>query len=103
MLLTPSTRLVPACRSAMSPEERLGADTSLTTLASVTEVVISGDLQVRAAVVLPSRVAPVSHTLCLSHRRAQVAKVYVSFFGACIRVNDGGMRSTDTPAGLALR
>lgn len=39
----------------MSPEERLGADTSLMTLASVTEVVISGDLQVgscRAA--LPS-------------------------------------------------
>jgi ribosome-binding factor A len=30
----------------MSPEERLGADTRLTTLASVTEVVISGDLQV---------------------------------------------------------
>ena len=40
----------------MSPEERLGADSNVSVVASVTEVVISGDLQ--------------------------VAKVYVSFFGA---------------------
>ena len=39
----------------LSPEHRLGADSSLSTVASVTEVVVSGDLQ--------------------------VAKVFVSFFG----------------------
>lgn len=42
-------------RLTMSPEERLGADSSVSTVASVTDVVLSGDLQ--------------------------VAKIYVSFFG----------------------
>ena len=40
----------------MSPEHRLGADSSISTVTSITDVVISGDLQ--------------------------VAKIYVSFFGA---------------------
>lgn len=68
----------------MSPEERLGADTRLTTLASVTEVVISGDLQVWQA---QSPVATLSPMFLHAHctvRFVQVAKVYVSFFGAFI-------------------
>lgn len=40
----------------MSPELRLGADSSISTVTSITDVIVSGDLQ--------------------------VAKIYVSFFGA---------------------
>jgi ribosome-binding factor A len=34
-------------RSTMSPEHRLGADSSISTVTSITDVVISGDLQAR--------------------------------------------------------
>ena len=66
-------------RATMSPEERLGADANLSVVASVTEVVISGDLQ--------------------------VAKVFVSFFGAHRRLaaeKTGSLRGAWPPAHLAL-
>ena len=40
----------------MSPELRLGADSSISTVTSITDVIVTGDLQ--------------------------IAKIYVSFFGA---------------------
>lgn len=49
-------------RTAVSPEERMGADGTLSTIVSVTDVRLSGDLQ--------------------------VAKIYLSFFGADGRGED---------------
>ena len=46
----------PLRRSVMSPELRLGADSSISTVTSITDVIVTGDLQ--------------------------IAKIYVSFFGA---------------------
>jgi hypothetical protein len=39
----------------MSPEHRLGADSSISTVTSITDVVISGDLQARACAFLRAR------------------------------------------------
>ena len=49
----------PLRSSVMSPELRLGADSSISTVTSITDVVVTGDLQ--------------------------IAKIYVSFFGAVRR------------------
>lgn len=64
----------------MSPEHRLGADGSISTVTSITEVVISGDLQARA----PDRLLAPCSWLSAAFRCAQVAKIYVSFFGAFV-------------------